>query len=66
MRHFVVAQENEVEIQIGVAPSQIRRRQDLQKVYAPLFRYVGICTRLALCSVGWLTTREFVVLLGFS
>ena len=23
------------------------------------FRYVGISTRLALCSVGWLTTQEF-------
>ena len=43
------------------------------QVYAPqsgeiigiltvLFRYVGIGTRLALTSMGWLTVREFVIL----
>ena len=34
----------------------------MEKVYALLFQYVGIGTRLALCSVDWLTTREFAVL----
>ena len=43
--------ENEVEIQTGVAPSEIWLREDLEKVYALLFRYVGIGTRLALCIV---------------
>ena len=59
MRH---SKENEVEIQTVVAPSEIWLREDLEKVYALLFRYVGIGTRLALCSVAWLPTPEFVVL----
>ena len=51
---LVAAKENEVEIQTGVAPSGIWLRGDLEKVNAPIFRYVGIGTRLALCCVGWL------------
>ena len=49
-----------MEIQISVTPSELWLRDELEKVYALLFRYVGNDTRLALCSVGWLTTREFV------
>ena len=50
------------EIQTSVAPSEIWLREDLEKAYALLLLHVRICTLLALCNVGWLTTREFVVL----
>ena len=41
------------------APSEIWIREDLEKVYALLFRYVGIGTG---CNVDWLATQESVVL----
>ena len=37
-------------------------REDLENIYVLLFRFVGNPFQLALCSVGWLTTREFVIL----
>ena len=52
-----------MEIQTSVAPFEICLREDLEKVYALLFRYVGNDTRLALCNVDWLTMREFVILM---
>ena len=51
-----------LEIQTSVAPFEICLREDLEKVYALLFRNVGNDTRLALSNVGLLTTREFVIL----
>ena len=45
--------ENEVEIQTGVAPSEIWLREDPEKVYALLFRYVAALL---------VRRREFVVL----
>ena len=61
---LVAAKENELKIQRDVASSEIWLREDLERVYAVLFRNVGIGTGLALCSVGWLTTREFVILVS--
>ena len=46
------------EIQKIVGPREIWFREDQEKDDALLFRYVGIGARLALCSVGWLTTRK--------
>ena len=37
-------------------------RDDLENIYMLLFMYVGNGTQLALCNVGWLTTRAFVFL----
>ena len=48
-----------MEIQTSVAPAEVWLREDLEKVHALLFRYVGEDKRLALCSV---TTQQFVIL----
>ena len=40
------------------------RRDDLENIYMLLFRFVGNGSQLALCIVGWLATREFVVLVS--
>ena len=37
-------------------------RDDLENVCMLLFRFVGNGFQLALCNVGWLATRESVVL----
>ena len=51
-----------MEIQTGVAPSEIWLREDLEEVYAQLFRFLGYGFRLAMSNVGWLMTQKFVIL----
>ena len=53
-------------IQISVAQAEIWLKDDLEKVYALLFGFVGNGFQLALCNVGWLTTRKFVILVDRS
>ena len=36
-------------------------RDDLENIHVLLFRFLGNGFQLALCSVSWLATREFVV-----
>ena len=48
--------------QTSVAPSESLLREDLDKVYALLFGFVGNGFQVALCNVSWLTTQKFVVL----
>ena len=52
-----------MEIQTCVAPSEIWLRDDLQNIYALLFRFLGYGFRLAMSKVGWLTTQKFVILM---
>ena len=51
-----------MEIQTSVAASEMWLRDDLDEVYALLFRFLGNGFRMALCSVGWLTTQKFAIL----
>ena len=37
-------------------------KEELENIYMLLFRFVGDGFQLALCNVGWLATRKFVVL----
>ena len=37
-------------------------RDDLEEVYALLFRFLGYGFRLAMSNVGWLVTQKFVIL----
>ena len=41
-----------------VAPSEIWCRDDLEEVYALLFRFLGYGFRLAMSNVGWLRDAE--------
>ena len=56
--------------QACVAPSEIWLRDDLEEVYALLFRFLGYGFWLATSNVGWLVTQKFVILvpdpIGFS
>ena len=47
-----------MEIQTSVAPSETWLRDDLEEVYALLFRFLGYGFRLA---TGWLVTQKFVI-----
>ena len=51
-----------MEIQTSVAPAEIRLRDDLQNIYALLFRFLGYGFRLAMSNVGSLATQQFVIL----
>ena len=51
-----------MEIPTGVVASELWLRDDLEEVYAPLFRFLGNGFRLALCHVVWLVTQKFVIL----
>ena len=53
-----------MEIQTSVAPSETWLRDDLQVVYALLFRFFGYGFRLAMSNVGWLVTQKFVILVS--
>ena len=48
--------------QACVAPSELWLRDDLEEVYALLFRFLGYGFRLAMSNVGWLVTQKFVIL----
>ena len=45
-----------------VAPAEIRLRDDLQNIYALLFRFLGYGFRLSMCNVGRAATQQFVIL----
>ena len=51
-----------MEIQTSVAPAEVRLRDDLQNIYALLFRFLGYSFQLAMSNVGWLATQQFVIL----
>ena len=51
-----------MEIPTSVVASGLWLRDDLEEVYALLFRFLGFGFRLALCNVGWLVTQKFVIL----
>ena len=41
---------------------RVRLRDDVDEVYALLFRFFGYGFRLAMSNVGWLVTQKFVIL----
>ena len=49
-------------IQTSVAPPEIWLSDDLEEVYALLFRFLGYGFQLATCNVVWLVTEKFVIL----
>ena len=51
-----------MEIQTGVAPSELWLRDDPEEVYALLFRFLRYGFRLAMSNVGWLVAQKFVIL----
>ena len=51
-----------MEFQTSVAPSEICLRDDLENIYALLFRFLGNGFWLAMSNVGWLATQKFVIL----
>ena len=51
-----------MEIQTSVAPSEIWLRDDLENMYALLYRFLAYGFRLAMSNVGWLVTQKFVIL----
>ena len=51
-----------IEIQTRVAPAELWPRDDLEEVYALLFRFLGYGFPLAMNNVGWLVTQKFVIL----
>ena len=51
-----------MEIQTRVAPAELWLRDDLEEVYALLFRFLGFGFRLAMSNVGWHVTQKFVIL----
>ena len=53
---------SQVNSQTSVVAAEIWLRDDLEKFYAVLFGFVGNGFQLALCNVGWLTARKFVIL----
>ena len=52
-----------MEIQTSVAPSELWLRDDLENIYALLFRFFGYGFRLAMSNVGWHVTQKLVILL---
>ena len=44
-------------IQTRVAPAELWLRDDLENIYALLFRFLGFGFRLAMSNVGWHVTR---------
>ena len=51
-----------MEIPPSVVASQLWLRDDLEEVYALLFRFLGYGFCLAVSNVGWLVTQKFVIL----
>ena len=51
-----------MEMQTSVAASELWLRDDLENIYALLFRFFGYGFRLAMSNVGWLVTQKFVIL----
>ena len=51
-----------MEIQTRVAPAELWLRDDLENIYALLFRFLGFGFRLAISNVGWHATQKFVIL----
>ena len=51
-----------MEIQTSVVASELWLRDDLENIYALLFRFLGYGFRLAMSNVGWLVTQKFVIL----
>ena len=51
-----------MEFQTSADPAEVWLRDDLENIYMLLFRFLGNGFRLALCSVGWLSTQNFVTL----
>ena len=51
-----------MEIQTSAALAEIWFRDDLENIYALLFRFLGYGFRLAMSNVGWLVTQKFVIL----
>ena len=51
-----------MEIPTSVVASELWLRDDLEEVYALLFRFLGFGFRLAMSNVGWLVTQKFVIL----
>ena len=48
--------------QACVAPAELWLRDDLEELYALLFRFLGYGFQLAMSNVGWLVTQKFVIL----
>ena len=48
--------------QACVAPAETWLRDNLEEVYALIFRFLGYGFRLAMSNVGWLVTQKFVIL----
>ena len=51
-----------MEIPTSVDASELWLRDDLEEVYALLFRFLGFGFRLAMSNVGWHVTQQFVIL----
>ena len=51
-----------MEIQTRVAPAEVWLRDDLENIYALLFRFLGFGFRLAMSNVGWHVTQKFFIL----
>ena len=51
-----------MEIPTSVDASELWLRDDLEEVYALLFRFFGFGFRLAMSNEGWLVTQKFVIL----
>ena len=51
-----------MEIPTSVVASELWLRDDLEEVYALLFRFLGFGFRLAMSNVGWHVTQKFVIL----
>ena len=49
-------------VSCGASQGYAPQSGEIIGILTVLFRYVGIGTRLALTSMGWLTVREFVIL----
>ena len=51
-----------MEIPTSVVASELWLRDDLEEVYALLFRFLGFGFLLAMSNVGWHVTQKFVIL----
>ena len=51
-----------MEIQTRVALAELWLRDDLENIYALLFRFLGFGFWLAMSNVGWHVTQKFVIL----
>ena len=49
-------------VSCGASQGYAPQSGEIIGILTVLFRYVGIGTRLALTSLGWLTVRDFVIL----